>query len=122
MQIAGDSIGHRCICIYCDVAAMNHLTKQHEVLSFRPPVLEVMAAEQVMQMKNDLSCLLREDKSFQIEGIRKHCLEKVGDLMARAKPWNPFLKGKTGRDMSAELLIPEHITKKWERGELRALK
>ena len=120
MQIAGDSIGHRCICNYCDVAAMNHLTKQKEVLSFRPRVLEVMAAEQVIQMKHDLSCLLREDKSFQIEGIRKHCLEKVGDLMARAKPWSPFLKWKTGRDMSTELLIPGHITKKWQRGELRA--
>ena len=122
MQIAGDSIGHRCIYIYCDVTAMNHLTKQHEVLYFRPRVLEVMAAEQVMQMKRDLSCLLREDKCFKIEGIRKQCLEKVGDLMARAKPWNPFLKGKTGRDMSTELLIPGHVTKKWQRGELRALK
>ena len=39
--------------------------------------------------------------------------------MARAKPWNPFLKGKTGRDMSTELLIPGHVTKKWQRGELR---
>ena len=58
---------------------MNHLTKQQEVLSFRPPVLEIMATEQVMQMKNDLSCLLREEKSFQIEGIRKHCLAKFGD-------------------------------------------
>ena len=74
-----------------------------------------------MQMRHDLSCLLREDKCVLIEGIRKQCLEKVGDLMTRAKPWNPFLKGKTGRDISTELLIPEHVTKKWQRGELRAL-
>ena len=72
-----------------------------------------MAVEQVMQMKRDLSSLLREDKCFEIEGIQKQCFKKIGDLMARAKPWNPFLKGKTGRDMSTELLIPGHVTKKW---------
>ena len=42
--------------------------------------------------------------------------------MTKSKTWNPFSKGKSGRDHSTEVLIPVHITKDWQRGELRALK
>ena len=82
-----------------------------------------MAANKDMQMKKyDLLCLLREDKAFEIEGVRKHCEMKLADSISKSKAWNPFSRGKNGRDLSTELLIPKHITEKWQSGELRALK
>ena len=82
-----------------------------------------MAANKDMQMKKyDLLCLLREDKAFEIEGVRKHCEMKLADSISKSKAWNPFSRGKNGRDLSTELLIPKHITEKWQSGELRAPK
>ena len=72
-------------------------------------------------MKYNLLCLLREDKAFEIKGVRRHCEMKVADFISKSKPWNLFSKGKNGIDMSTELLIPKHITEKWQSGELRAL-
>ena len=80
-----------------------------------------MVANKGMQMKYDLLCLLWEDKTFEIEGVRRHCEMKVADFILKSKPWNPFSKGKNAWDMSTELLIPKHITEKWQSGELRAL-
>ena len=115
MQIAGSCIGalmHNTFnSIYCDV------------LQDSPRFLEVMAANKDMQMKKyDLLCLLREDKAFEIEGVRKHCEMKLADSISKSKAWNPFSRGKNGRDLSTELLIPKHIIEKWQSGELRALK
>ena len=44
--------------------------------------------------------------------------------ISQAKGSNPFTKGVHGRDLAAKLLIPKHITAKWQHkcGELRALK
>ena len=59
---------------------------------------------------------------MEIKRIQADCEVKVANLIAMSKAWNPFSKGKRGRDLSAELLIPTHITEKWQSGELRALK
>ena len=116
MQIAGSCIG-----------ALMHNTFPSNVTYYKkqdsPRFLEVMAANKDMQMKKyDLLCLLREDKAFEIEGVRKHCEMKLADSISKSKAWNPFSRGKNGRDLSTELLIPKHITEKWQSGELRALK
>ena len=81
-----------------------------------------MAVNKDMQMKYDLLCLLRDNKDFKIEGVRRQCEMKVIDFISKSKVWNPFSKGKNGRDISTELLIPKHITERWQAGELRALK
>ncbi len=47
---------------------------------------------------------------------------KVVDFISKSKAWNPFSKGKNGRDISTELLIPKHIPEKWQARQLRALK
>ena len=52
-----------------------------------------MAANKDMQMKKyDLLCLLREDKAFEIEGVRKHCEMKLADSISKSKAWNPILE------------------------------
>ena len=82
--------------------------------------LEVMAVIKDMQMKYDLLCSLLKD--FEIEGVRRQCEMKVVDFISKSKAWNPFSKGKNGRDISTELLIPKHIPEKWQARQLRALK
>ena len=44
--------------------------------------------------------------------------------ISQAKGSNPFTKGVHGRDLAAKLLIPKHITAKWQHkcGELREVK
>ena len=82
-----------------------------------------MAANKDMQMKYDLLCLLREENAFEIEAVRRQCEMKVTDFISKSKAWNPFMKGKNGRDTLTELLIPKHIVQNWQLcGELRALK
>ena len=81
-----------------------------------------MAAKRDMQMRFDVSSLLRDENSLELEKVRKDHEMKVADFMSKSKSWNPFSKGKSGRDLSTEMLIPVHLTEKWQRGELRALK
>ena len=45
--------------------------------------------------------------------IRADCEMKVANFIATSKAGDLFSKGKGGRDVSAELLIPVHITEKW---------
>ncbi len=75
-----------------------------------------------MQIKYDLCSLLENNKLSNIEGVRKDAEMKVTSFISKSKRWNPFQKGKNGRDLSSELLIPKHITESWQCGELRALK
>ena len=86
----------------------------------------IMAASKDMQMsmqiKYDLCSLLENNKLSNIEGVRKDAEMKVTSFISKSKRWNPFQKGKNGRDLSSELLIPKHITESWQCGELRALK
>ena len=74
--------------------------------------------------KYDLGSLFLENKSLDIDCIRRNCEMKSVAAISQAKIWNPFTKGVHGRDLAAELLIPKHITAKWQHkcGELRALK
>ena len=73
-------------------------------------------------MNFNLSSLLRQEESIEIKRIRADYEMKVANFIATCKVWDPFSKGKRGRDLFAELLIPTHITEKWQSGELRALK
>ena len=112
MQIAGSCI-----------PALMHNTFPSNVTYYKTAHAFSKSANKDMQMKKyDLLCLLREDKAFEIEGVRKHCEMKLADSISKSKAWNPFSRGKNGRDLSTELLIPKHITEKWQSGELRALK
>ena len=81
-----------------------------------------MAAKKDMQMRFNIFSLLRDENSLELERIRKDYEMKVADFISKSKSWNLFSKGKSGRDHSTEVLIPVHITKEWQRGELRALK
>ena len=84
--------------------------------------LEGMAFDAKMQMNCDLLTLFREGNTSQISQIKRQCEGKMVDYVSRAKPWNPFAKGRMGRDLASELLIPRHLTARWQSGELRALK
>ena len=89
----------------------------------KPPKLyEVMAIRKDMQMNFNLSSLLLQEESVEIKRIRVDCEVKVANFIATSEASSPFSKGKRGRDLLAELLIPAHITEKWQSGELRALK
>jgi hypothetical protein len=80
-----------------------------------------MAEERVR--KYDLGSLFVENKSIDIDAIRKGCETKVTAVISQAKPWNPFIKGIHARDRSAELLIPKHrMEKMFGEAEFRALK
>ena len=81
-----------------------------------------MAAKKDMQMKFNISSMLRDENSLELERVRKDCEMKVAEFISKSKSWNPFAKGKSGRDHLTEVLIPVHITEKWQQGELRALK
>ena len=59
-----------------------------------------------------LCSLLRLEESMEIKRIRADCEMKVLNFIVMSKAGNPFSKGKGERDVSAELLIPTHITKK----------
>ena len=75
-----------------------------------------------MHINYDLCSLLQENKTIDINVVRKSCEVRAATMISKAKVWNPFTKGKHGRDLSTELLIPKHITEKWKcEGELRAL-
>ncbi|XP_046842821.1 uncharacterized protein LOC124436892 [Xenia sp. Carnegie-2017] len=76
----------------------------------------------VENIKHDLCTLLREEKSFDINGVRRTYETRAATFISKSSPWNPFSKGKNGRDMSSEMLIPKHLTIHWQSGELRALK
>ena len=59
-----------------------------------------------MQIKYDLCSLLENNKLSNIEGVRKVAEMKVTSFISKSKRWNPFQKGKNGRDLSSsELLI-----------------
>ena len=75
-----------------------------------------------MQISSDLCSLFRDEKAIEIAVIKKNCEMETSSTILQSKPWDPFRGGKHTRDLYAELLIPKHITKEWERGELRALK
>ena len=81
-----------------------------------------MAASIEMQMMHNLCGLLEENKTVDIEGVRRSCEMKVAAFISKSSAWNPFAKGKNGRDLGSEVWIPKHITKHWQSGELRALK
>ena len=81
-----------------------------------------MAASKEAQLHTNISTLLREERSRDIEAVRISCETKVSSILSKIKPWNPFAKGKNGRDLCTELLVPKHLTSVWQRGELRALK
>ena len=103
--------------IYRDVKAFRTF---HE--DFISRFLVVMAAKKDMQMKFNISSMLRDENSLELERVRKDYEMKVAEFISKSKSWNPFAKGKSGRDHSTEVLIPVHITEKWQQGELRALK
>ena len=50
---------------------------------------------------------------MEIKQTRADCEMKVAHFIVTSKAGNPFSKGKRGRDVLAELLIPAHITEKW---------
>ena len=81
-----------------------------------------MASDANMQISCDLSSLFREGNTSQISQIKRQCESKMADYISKVKPWNPFAKGRKGRDLASELLIPKQHTAKWQSGELRALK
>ena len=75
-----------------------------------------------MQIEYDL-CSLFRDKAVEIDAVKKNCEMKVITAISQAKIWDPFRSGKHVRDLYAELLVPKHVTKVWQRGvELPALK
>ena len=54
-----------------------------------------MAAKRDMQMRFDVSSLLRDENSLELEKLRKDYEMKVADFMLKSKSWNPFSKGKS---------------------------
>ena len=50
---------------------------------------------------------------MEFKRVRADCEMKVANFIATSKAGNPVSKGKRGRDVSAELLIPAHIAEKW---------
>ena len=81
-----------------------------------------MAAKKDIQMKFNISSMLRDENSLELERVRKDYEMKVAEFISKSKSCNPFAKGKSGRDYLTEVLIPVHITEKWQQEELRALK
>ena len=76
-----------------------------------------------MQIEYDLCLLFRDNKAVEIGAVKKNCEMKVITAISQAKIWDTFQSGKHVRDLYAELLVPKHVTKAWQRGvELRALK
>jgi hypothetical protein len=76
-----------------------------------------------MQMSYDLCSLLREDNSSAIDVLRREFEMKAVAIISKAKAWKwNSCARKHSRDLCAEMLIPKHITQKWQRGELRAAK
>jgi len=69
-----------------------------------------MAAKSYMQMRCNVSSLLRDENSLELEKVRRDYEMKVADFMLKSKSWSPFSKGKSGRDLSTEVLIPVHLT------------
>ena len=73
-----------------------------------------------MQIEYELCSLFRD---IEIGAVKKNCEMKVITAIAQAKIWDTFRSGKHVRDLYAELFVPKHVTKAWQRGvELRALK
>ena len=64
--------------------------------------------------KHDLGSLFHENKPLDIDSIRRNCKMETVAAISQAKVWNPFTKGVHGRDLAVELLIPKHITAKWQ--------
>ena len=96
--------------------SFKHFPQVHEAF------LEGMASDANMQLNCDLSSLFREGNISKISQIKRQCEGKMVDYVSKIKPWNPFAKGRKGRDLASELLIPKHVTAKCQSGELRALK
>ena len=78
-----------------------------------PTLYKVMPNRKDMQMNFNLSSLLRQEESMEFKRVRADCEMKVANFIATSKAGNPVSKGKRGRDVSAELLIPAHIAEKW---------
>ena len=72
----------------------------------------------------DLHSLLWDNKSVDVNAMKRSHELKALSLVSNAKSCDPFRGGKHVRDLGAELLIPKHIMKSWGNlnGELRALK
>ena len=47
-----------------------------------------------MQIKYDLCSLLQENKTIDINVVRKSCEVRAATMISKAKVWNPFTKGK----------------------------
>ena len=85
--------------------------------------LVVMAASKDMQMSYNLCTLLKNEKTLDIKAVQKSCEMKAVAFISKSNAWNPFSKGKCGRDLSSEMMIPKHITtEKSQYEELKALK
>ena len=74
-----------------------------------------------MQMNYDLHSLFRENKSFRIDVLRKELQKEVQPIISKTKTWD-FCARKHLRDLGTEMLIPKHLTDKWQRDKLRAVK
>ena len=78
-------------------------------------VSRIIMAEH-MQIEYDLCSLFRDNKAVEIGAVKKNCEMKVITAISHAKIWDPFRSGKHVRDLYAELLVPKHVTKAWQRG------
>ena len=85
--------------IYCDVRSSQG----------SPKLNEAKCRDKDMQMKYDLLYLLRRRKSLRNRSGKKTMWNESYWFHSKTKAWNPFLRGKNGRDAFTELFVPKHI-------------
>ena len=97
-----------------------HFVRSQAILS--PTFLE-SSWQNVCKLSTTFVRCFEINKAVEIGAVKKSCEMKVITAISQAKIWDPFRSGKHVRDLYAELLVPKHVTKAWQRGvELRALK